>query len=139
MRMLELRRSARLTWLGIAAGLRTPGLRLVAFLGAVAAGLLAWNASDVPGSIGVLLAAWLGRIYGVAAALWFAYAAIRDLGDGGATLRAKPVDGATWVGISWATGMGIWLAQLGIAFLAAALVLLPVAGMTAVVGQALGF
>src|SRR5262249_48052080 len=119
--------------------LRSPGLRLVAFLGAIAAGALAWNASDAPGSVGVLLAAWLGRLYSVAAALWFAYTGIRDLGDEGATVRAKPVDGAAWVAVTWATGIGIWLALLGIAFGVAALVLLVNAGPAALPGQAVGF
>jgi AhpC/TSA family len=137
--MRPLQRSARLAWLGIVAGLRTPGLRLVAVIGALAAAALAWNASDAPGTVGVLLAGWLGRLYSVAAALWFAYTAIRDLGEGGATLRAKPVDGAAWVTVIWATGIGIWLALLGLAFLVAALVLVFSAGPVALVGQAVGF
>ena len=50
---------------------------------------------DVPGTAGIVLAAWLGRAYGLAAGFWFAYHAVRDQGErAGAILRSKPVDGA---------------------------------------------
>src|SRR5947207_382751 len=127
-----LRRSARLIRLGIAAQFRNPALRLLGAAGALGVAVYAWNQADVAGSLGVVLASLLGRTYGIGACLWFAYYAMRDQNETvGAVLRSKPVDGALWVLVGWATGMGTWLCLLGVAFLGAAAGALPHAGSTA--------
>lgn len=125
----SLRGAARLIRLGISADLRSPGLRLAAVVGALGVAVYAWNQGSMVGSAALVLSSWLGRVYGVAACLWFAYAAIRDQNDqNGAVLRSKPVDGTRWVFINWTGGMTVWLILLGGAFLAAALAQLPHAG-----------
>src|SRR5690348_104468 len=116
-----LRRIATLVALGVRAELRNSGLRLLGIVGAVAAGVFAWNTGDVAGSTAIVLALWLGRAFGVAACLWLAYAAMRDLDEKtGAIFRSKPFDGASWVFARCLTGLCLWLGLMGAAFLAAA-------------------
>jgi peroxiredoxin len=130
----------RLIRLGLTAEMRNPGLRLLAVLGAVFAGLYAWDKAEIAGMVAVALSSWLGRLYGFAACLWMGYAAIRDQNAQlGAVLRSKPVDGARWVLVSWATGLCVWLLLLGAAFLGAALAQLPNAGLVSLYSHALGF
>ena len=135
-----LRRSGRLVRLGVVAQFRNPGMRVLAIAAALGAGAYAWSMGNVAASTGVVLAAWLGRAFGAAACLWFAYNAIRDQNErSGATLRSKPVDGAYWVLINLISGLAVWLSMLAFCFLAAALAQLPAAGLTSVVTHAWAF
>lgn len=130
----------RLIRLGIGGELRNPGLRVLALVGILGVGAFAWSNGNIPGTTSVVLSLWLGRAYGIAAALWFGYAAIRDQdARGGAVLRVKPVDGAQWVLVMWATGVSVWLILTATGFLAAALAQLPQAGMVALASQGLAF
>jgi peroxiredoxin len=120
--------------------LRNPGLRLLGALGFIAAGGYAWTQGPTAGSTGVLLATWLGRTYGVACCLWFAYAAIRDLDPKlGAALRSKPMDGAAWVTLRWLAGLAVWLTLMAAGFLGAALGQLLPSGLASVASHALAF
>src|SRR5438874_9577885 len=111
----------RLVSLGVAAGLRNSGLRAFALLGLIAAAAYAHSLAAIPGTAGIVLATWLGRAYGIAAGLWFAYHAVRDQGGrSGAIFRVKPVDGAAWIVLTWLTGVCLWLLLLATAFVAAA-------------------
>lgn len=131
---------ARLVRLAMVAELRSPGIRLIAITGAVAAGIYAWSAGELAGSAGLMLAAWLGRIYGIAACLWFAATGLRDLNPRtGAILRSKPVSGGRWVFVGWLAGVLIWLALLALAFFAAALAQLPAAGTASLASHGLAF
>src|SRR5690242_14124217 len=112
----------RLVYLGVIAGLRNSGLRAFALLGMVAAAAYAHSLAGIPGTAGIVLATWLGRAYGIAAGLWFAYHAVRDQGSrSGAIFRSKPVDGAAWIVVTWLTGICLWLLLLATAFAAAAI------------------
>lgn len=116
----------RLIRLSLAAELRNPALRFLAVVSALAAGVFAWNAEGSPASTSIALAIWLGRAYGIAACLWLGYAAVRDQNEQlGGVLRSKPVDGAFWVLINWASGLCLWLALLVFPFAGAALGHLP--------------
>ncbi|MFN3648744.1 MAG: peroxiredoxin family protein [Armatimonadota bacterium] len=135
-----LRRFGRLVRIGARAELRNPGLRLLAAVGAVAAGIYSWNHAGLAATTAVVLAEWLGRAFGVAACLWFAYAAIRDYNERtGAALRSKPVDGAFWVMVNWATGAVVWIVLLALPFLISAVVQLPWSGLSGVIAHAIAF
>jgi len=135
-----IRINARLLRLTVAAELRNPGLRLLWALGLIGGGVFGWTKASVVGSSAVAMTLWLSRAYGIAAALWFAYAAIRDqVNRGGALVRCKPVDGAHWVALTWASGVLVWLILLGSAFFGAAVAQFPKAGMVALASQGLGF
>lgn len=138
--MKPLRRNLRLLWLGTLAELRNPGLRLLGAIGLVGTAVYAWNQGSLAGSASVVLAAWLGRAYGIAACLWFSYAAIRDQNERtGAALRSKPVDGASWVLLLWLSGLAVWLTLLALPFLGAALAQLPQAGMVSLAAHGFAF
>lgn len=133
-------RNFRLLRLGVTAELRNPGLRLMAFAGVVGAAAFAWSQGPLAGSAALVLSAWLGRVFGVAACLWFAYVAIRDQNEKlGAVVRSKPIDGGGWVSLLLFQGLAIWLVLLGLAFLAAMLVQLPAAGVSSISSYTLGF
>jgi hypothetical protein len=135
-----LQRNLRLVWLGVLAELRNPAIRLFGILGAAGVAVYAWNQGALAPSLSVVLTEWIGRGYGVAACLWFAYAAIRDLKDHhGAVLRSKPVDGGAWVLVNWASGLCVWLVLLALAFLGAMAAQLPAAGTASVMSHGLGF
>lgn len=137
---MSARRNLRLLGLGIQAELRNPGFRLLGVVTALMAGLYAWNQGDLAASTAVTLSSWLSRGFGLAAALWFAYAAVRDQNARlGAVIRAKPIDGAYWVALTWASGLLVWLLLLALAFLAAALGQFPAAGVSSLAAHSLGF
>lgn len=132
--------SLRLIRLSLAAELRNPALRFLAVVSALAAGVFAWNAEGSPASTSIALAIWLGRAYGIAACLWLGYAAVRDQNEQlGGVLRSKPVDGAFWVLINWASGLCLWLALLVFPFAGAALGHVPHSAAVGVAAQAIGF
>lgn len=124
-----MQRKLALLRLAATAELRNPGLRMLGLIALLGSGLFAWSEGDLAAPTAVVLTAWLGRAFGTAACLWFAYAAIRDQGAGlGAVLRSKPVDGAGWVLLSLLAGLATWLLLTGLAFLGAALGQLAAAG-----------
>lgn len=137
---MRLRHSGRLIRLGIVSELRGPGLRIFGAVVAVACAAFAWNQGSNAAGTALTLSGWLGKGFGMAAALWFAYVGIRDQNEKlGAVVRTKPIDGAQWVSLIWATGTLTWLALLGGAFLAAAIAQLPHAGLGSLVAHTLGF
>jgi peroxiredoxin len=130
----------RLLRLGIVAELRNPAIRLLGVAGFLACALFAWQQEGIAAMTALGLAAWLSRAYGVGACLWLGYAAIRDQNEQlGGVLRSKPVDGAHWILLNWATGMGLWLLLLAGAFLGAALGQLRSAGAYSLMAHAAGF
>ncbi len=138
--MSGLRRGFRLILLAARAELRSPGLWLPALLAALAVGAFTVSSQDAGATIAVVLATRLGQAYGIAACLWFGYRAVRDQDERlGAVLRSKPVDGAAWVTVSWATGVAVWTLILGLAFLAAALAMAFTTGVPASLVALLGF
>ena len=105
-----LARFLRLVRLSITAELRNPALFVAGLVTALGVGVFAWNAGTIAPSTSLLLAGVLGRAFGVAACLWFAYNSVRDQNDkAGAMLRSKPVDGAYWVLLNWVSGIALWL------------------------------
>ncbi|MGV3722683.1 MAG: hypothetical protein ACO1SX_17410, partial [Actinomycetota bacterium] len=131
--------AARLIRLGLAAELRNPALRFLALASALAAGVFAWSADGSPASTAIALATWLGRAYGIAACLWLGYAAVRDQNEQlGGVLRSKPVDGAFWVLLNWASGIVLWLALLVFPFLGAALGQAPHQGPVSFLAEGVG-
>jgi len=135
----SLRSTLRLIRLGLAAELRNPALRFLALAGALAAGTFGWNAEGSPASTAIGLATWLGRAYGIAACLWLGYAAVRDQNEQlGGVLRSKPVDGAQWVLVNWASGSILWLVLLVFPFVGAAIGQLPHQGPASILAEAIG-
>ncbi len=130
----------RLARLCMLAELRGSGLRLFAVGGALAAAIYAWNQGQAAGTAGVLTTAWMSRVYGVVACLWFAYYAVRDQGEGlGAAVRATPLDGGHRALASWAAGVLVWACLVAVAFVAAALAQAPAAGFPSFASAAWGF
>jgi hypothetical protein len=133
-------RGGKLIRLGIVAAARNPAMRLLAAVGAVSAGVVAWNTGGIPGSAAVAFASWFTRVYGICAVLWCGYAAVRDYSETtGAALRSKPVDGAQWVLVNWATAMAVWLILPGIAFLLAGLAQAWFVGPVSLLSHGVGF
>ena len=131
---------ARLIRLALAAELRNPGLRLLGAAGAVGAAAYAWSQGPAAATVAITLTLWGGRLYGVAACLWFAYYAIRDQSEGfGAALRATPMDGARRALTAWAAGLLVWVILLGLAFAAAAAAQLAHAGMSSLLSHGWGW
>ena len=136
----ELARDLRLVKLGVMGELRNPAFRLLAVVFAVGAAIYAWNQGPLAGNTGLFFSMWAGRVFAVAACLWFATGAIRDQNAQlGAVLRSKPIDGARWVMIIWATGIGLWLVLMGALFLGAALGQLVPAGFNSLLAHGIGF
>jgi hypothetical protein len=54
-------------------------------------------------------------------------------------LRSKPVDGARWVLINWATGITVWLVLMGAFFLGAAVGQIMHAGLNSLLAHGIGF
>jgi hypothetical protein len=127
-----LQRSARLLWIGVRTELRSRPLRIAAAAtGVVTAGLVLL-AGALPGSLGLLLTAVLGRLYAFFACLWLGrWVAAAERSGRREFLAARPVDGADTFLIAWATGLSLWLALLAVPFLLAALLQLPGAGLAA--------
>jgi len=130
----------RLLRLGIVAELRNPAVRLLAVAGFLAAAVFGWQQEGTAAMTALSLAVWLSRAYGVGACLWLGYAAIRDQNEQlGGVLRSKPVDGAYWIALNWATSLGLWLVLLAAPFLGAALGQLRTAGSYSLLAHAAGF
>ncbi len=109
-------RSLRLVLLGYRGGLRNAGLRLLAITAAVSAAVIAWNQPEAAASTSLMLASLYARIFGIAACLNASAIAIRDLDPKtGGIFRSKPVDGAHWVLLNWATTLLVWVTLLGVA------------------------
>lgn len=136
----SLTRFTRLLRLGITAELRSPAIRLLAVAGCVITAIFTWQQEGAAAVTALNLSLWLSRVYGVGACLWLGYAAIRDQNEQlGGVLRSKPVDGARWIALNWATGLGLWLLLLGSAFLGAAVGQLRGAGIYSLLAHAAGF
>lgn len=136
---MRLRHNWRLLRLGVVSELRGPGLRILGGVVALSCAVFAWNQGANAVGTALALSSWLGKSFGMAACLWFAYAGIRDQNEKlGAVVRTKPVDGAHWVSLIWATGMLTWLSLLAGAFAAAALAQVPHAGISSLVAHGLG-
>jgi hypothetical protein len=132
--------ASRLIRLGLSAELRNPAIRLLAFGGLLAAAVFAWKTEGSPASTSIALSAWLGRAYGIGACLWFGYAAVRDQNEQlGGVLRSKPVDGAFWVFVNWATGIALWLLLALCPFIGAAVGQAPHQGPVAFLAESVGF
>jgi hypothetical protein len=137
---MRLQSSLRRLRLGFTAELRNPGLRLLGLAGFLAAAAYAWGQGDLAGPTAIVLTSWGGKLFGWAACLWFAYAAVRDQNEKlGAALRSKPMDGAWWVLMLWATGLCTWLALLFCPFLGAGLAQLPRAGLASIESHGIAF
>lgn len=135
-----LRRDLHLVRLGVTAELRNPAYRLLGALGALGAAVYAWNQGGMAASTALVLTPACGRGFALAACLWFGTGALRDQNPGlGAVLRSKPVDGARWAAITWATGLGLWLTLLAATFLGAMAGQLPSSGLQSVAAHGLGF
>jgi len=135
-----LRRDLRLIQLGVIGELRNPVFRFIGVIAALGAGVYAWNQGSLAGTTALALAAWGGRGFALAACLWFGAGALRDQNAHlGAVLRSKPVDGARWVLLTWATGVALWLLLLAGLFLGAMLGQLPHAGLLSIAAHAVGF
>lgn len=133
-------RLARLVRLGVTGELRNPGLRVLGAAAALGAAVFTWNQGNIPAATALLLGSVLGRGFGIAAALWFGYAGVRDLNEKtGAALRSKPLDGAAWVFVSWLTGLLVWLVLLALTFAGAAVGQLPAAGLASLACHGLAF
>jgi peroxiredoxin len=133
-------RDLRLIRLGIVGEMRNPVFRLLGVVAALGAGAYAWNQGALAASTSVMLAAWGGRGFALAACLWFGTGALRDQNAQlGAVLRSKPVDGARWVLLTWATGIGLWLILLAAMFLGAMAGQLRWSGLAAIGAHGLGF
>lgn len=131
---------ARLLRLGIVAELRNPAIRLLGVAGFLGAAVFAWQQEGAAAVTTLSLATWLGRAYGVAACLWLGYAAIRDQNEQlGGVLRSKPVDGAHWIVLNWATAVGLWGVLLAAPFLGAALGQLRTSGGYSLLAHGAGF
>src|SRR5688572_29958414 len=136
----ELARDLRLVKLGVIGELRNPAFRLLAAVFAVGAAIYAWHQGPLAGNTGLFFSMWAGRVFAVAACLWFATGALRDQNAQlGAVLRSKPIDGARWVMIIWGTGIGLWLVLMGAFFLGAALGQLVPAGVNSLLAHGIGF
>lgn len=130
----------RLLRLGITAELRNPAIRLLGLAGLLGAAVFGWQQEGAAAVTALNLAAWLSRAYGVGACLWLGYAAIRDQNEQlGGVLRSKPVDGAHWIVLNWAIGLGLWLVLLAGPFLGAALGQLRSSGAYSLLAEAAGF
>lgn len=130
----------RLLRLGIASELRSPGIRLLGIAGCLITAVFAWQQEGAAAITALNLALWLSRAYGVGACLWLGYAAIRDQNEQlGGVLRSKPVDGARWLLLNWATALGLWLLLLAGAFLGAALGQLRSSGGYSLLAHGAGF
>lgn len=133
-------RDLRLIRLGVVGELRNPAFRLLGVVFAVAAGAYAWGQGPLAGATAVALSGWAGRGFALACCLWFGTGALRDQDAHlGAVLRSKPVDGARWVWVMWATGIGLWAALLGCLFLGAMAAQLPAAGPAAITAHLVGY
>lgn len=133
-------RDLRLIRLGITGEMRNPAFRLLALVLAAGAAAFAWRQGPMAASTALYLAVWGGRVIALACCLWFATGALRDQNAQlGAVLRSKPIDGARWVWINWATGVGLWLLVLAAGFAGAALAQLPAAGGLSLAAHTVGF
>lgn len=133
-------RDLRLIRIGVTGELRNPAFRLLGVVLAIGAGIYAWQHPGLPGSTAVFLATWGGRVFALACCLWFATGALRDQNHQlGAVLRSKPIDGARWVWVTWATGIALWLALMACPFIGAALAQLPSSGLNSLGAHGLGF
>lgn len=130
----------RLLRIGIGAELRNPAMRLLGFAGFLAAFAYGWQQEGAAAATALNLAVWLSRVYGVGACLWLGYTAIRDQNEQlGGVLRSKPVDGAQWIVLNWATALGLWLVLLACPFLGAALGQIRTSGGYSILGHAAGY
>jgi peroxiredoxin len=133
-------RDLRIVRLNILAELRNPALRILGLIFAIGAGVYGWQQGSSAASTAVILSAWGGRGFALACCLWFATGALRDQdAQLGAVLRSKPIDGARWVLINWATGVGLWGLLAGMFFVGAALGQLAHAGLASLAAHAIGF